>query len=785
MPGEKMLKSLNEADVKKDWIDAQELADALKNLKPDQLQRWLKNKSEKISTVPGIADAVKDLIAKHTDGFELNPNQTQWLYALHAIISEGGSINLKKMWSSINEGKESVQNQLWQNNIDKTLDGSDYTFVDWLADGWKDNQWTAVITKWDERYHVNFSPDGSLKTTSIKETYNRDGVLQKDAPEKVAYIGIDKKFVVEDKELFDKKAKTKEFANKLDELSVDGVFLKKQKDDGSMDVAYFSDAALSTVVKPIFEKGDGIDPTVKKTFDTYNSSIALAEKAKIDAQSNFDVKKSTIDSKTSTTTEDWRKWEIAQLQTILDGELKKQQSILDANNENLLDLYKTYALSNTESLFDKSTDAFTIQNDLSLVGALWESLPLNIDGKKDPESVSGHVSLDKGNLLLKIDKTPTSTGWTAYKKKAGVDGAASYITQSNKWVDAVNPVEKPTEVVSENTELETRIDALGDGFMFNGWIVDKTTALKSTKDALKTLIEKWKVDNVDWMVQNLEWSTLTDLPADQRLLTTRNVQESVNQIIKDNSLKFSINSPYFINGKLKPDGRWGKISTEALVQVANALPEKTLEAPTGTTSAAPTGIIAEAPKGTTAEAPTGITESANTVVDNTDLISSVNKDYPTLSDLLSIPTDKEIKKESIDNFPSNEWKATKLLWDADDKQHTAYVFDNKLNSSKKFASLNTYTPEFKSTDSMLYIKDNLIGSMQDWNQDDNNIVQKFDFDKGQVWSSFNKTKRELSFNSNSIWEVLKSDLQSPETSDSVYTKSMETINKSLDITQAV
>jgi len=152
---------------------------------------------------------------------------------------------------------------------------------------------------------------------------------------------------------------------------------------------------------------------------------------------------------------------------------------------------------------------------------------------------------------------------------------------------------------------------------------------------------------------------------------------------------------------------------------------------------------------------------------------------------LSIPTDKEVKQESIDNFPNNEWTAKKLMWTADNQQNTAYVFDNKLDTSKKFASLNTYDLEYKSNNSMIYMNNTSVNSVQSWNQYDNDVVQKFDFDKGQIWSSFDNTKRELSFNSPSISKVLKNDLQSPDTKDSVYTKSMQTINKSLDITQVV
>lgn len=578
MSGEKMLQALNNADVKKDWIDAQELADVLKNLKPEQLQRWLKNKSEKISDVPGIDKAVTDLIAKHTEGLiTLDPKQEKALYALHQslLVREWGRVNLKKEWVSIVSDKESVQNQLWQSNIDNTLKDTDYTFVDWLSDGWQDNKWIAVITNQkNERYHVAFAPDGSLKTTSIKETYTRDGVLQKDTPEKIAYIGIDKKFVIEDKELFDKKLKTKEFANKLDDLSVDGIFLKQQQSDGSMNVVYFSETGLSTIVKPIFEKGEGIDPTAKEMFDTYNTAITSAEKAKVDAISAFDAGKAKIDAMTSTTTEVWRKGEVTKLETIRDGELKKQQSIIDANNENLVDLYKTYASSNVASLIDKSTDKFTINTDLTLTNALWESVSLNVDGKKDPESVSGHVALDNNNLLLKIDKTATNTGWTAYKKKVWED--TWYTTQSTKWVDVTNPVvEKPKEVVSENVDLNKRIDALNDGFMLNGGNFDKKTAIESTRWALKSLIVDGQSTVVGAMVSDMESASKAS-DNTQRELFNIKAQESINKIIADNKLSIALNFPssYFVNGKLKTDGRWGKVTTDVLVKVAQTLPLK-------------------------------------------------------------------------------------------------------------------------------------------------------------------------------------------------------------------
>jgi hypothetical protein len=122
---------------------------------------------------------------------------------------------------------------------------------------------------------------------------------------------------------------------------------------------------------------------------------------------------------------------------------------------------------------------------------------------------------------------------------------------------------------------------LTDAFMFNGWTVDRALALQSIKDSLKTLIKKWEVDTVNWMVQNLEWSSLQDLLPQERQLLVRNVQSSVNQIIERNKLKLklTIDSPYFKDGKLKTDWRWGEISTQALVQLAKNLPWKTTEAP--------------------------------------------------------------------------------------------------------------------------------------------------------------------------------------------------------------
>jgi len=485
-----MLKAMESADSNKDLeIDAQELADALKILKPGELQRWLKNKSEKISKLGGISDAVTDLIAKHTDGsIDLDSKQETSLYALHESISNGwAKVNLKKESATINTNKEFVQDQVWKNNIDKVLEGSGYTFVNWLYDEWKDNQWIAVITnsKNDERYHIAFEPDGSLKTTTIKETYTIDGVL-KEANPKMAYLNSDKSLVVEDKELFDKKAKTKEFANTLDALSVDGIFLKKQKDDGSMDVAYYSDAALSSAVKPLFEKGDGIDPAAKKLFDTYNSQITLATSAMDVAKKTFDSEKVRIDATSSRTMEASRKQEIVKLQTTLDWELKKQQTAIDTNNKNLTDLYKTYASANAESLIDKTTDKFTINTALDLVNASWEVVPLTIDGKNTTENVSGHVALDNNNLLLRIDKTSTQTGWTAYKKK-GTDGVV--YTQDSKGIDVANPTIKTKETVSDGLKWTDKIDALKSGFMFDGTrsIKDKEWALASWKEALKKL----------------------------------------------------------------------------------------------------------------------------------------------------------------------------------------------------------------------------------------------------------------------------------------------------------
>jgi hypothetical protein len=69
------------------------------------------------------------------------------------------------------------------------------------------------------------------------------------------------------------------------------------------------------------------------------------------------------------------------------------------------------------------------------------------------------------NLLLTLN----DSAWTIYTRENREDASSAYTKKSNKGVDVTSPVvDQPTEVVSENADLNKRIDGLTDAFMFNG-----------------------------------------------------------------------------------------------------------------------------------------------------------------------------------------------------------------------------------------------------------------------------------------------------------------------------
>jgi hypothetical protein len=553
-------------------IDANELANALKTLKPGEVARGLTNKMGQIEKIDGLKDAVQQLIDQHAapnSDLNLSPTAINALYTLHKSLT-GWFWNDKIKKSDVNVDKydtTEIRSQVWEQKIEPLLIDSGITTGDNFWEKEYKVDWTSsnvignvAIQHSGDTYFLPFKFDGTFENSETGLEVKNQSL------DKSLYARLtmdDGKLVLEDEDT------NKEWNNFLDLAknfpSLDGVETRigertisvlDTNDNGFIDKQLSNDTAFLdqnkvdnmdfNVLKQKHTDQKNLLSTYESTYEDIKGDITgtvasmqresypYTKNMKDASFNNFKtvVAKSLLQLLDTWNVEPKPAWWDESFANVvpegsrgLGNKKWELQSEVSKLWKNIDDLRTRFVSENKDALF-AAAPKITIDNTGKLASPTVEGKEITVWGSK--ETVTDYVSLYDDNLLVTLNDNQ----WTTFKKQPGKDGDPSYATTSSKWIDVTNPVvNKPTEAVTENPELTQRIDALGDGFMFEGTgaIKNKEAVLATEKAALTKLAwDETKKDALTTILSGFETASKGPNKSNDQRTAIRSVQSIIN-----------------------------------------------------------------------------------------------------------------------------------------------------------------------------------------------------------------------------------------------------------------